>query len=202
MGRKNVDHFNCSVARTLTVVGERWTILILREALVGTTRFADFERILKMPPDTLADRLTTLVDYGIMTRESYQEPGQRSRPSYHLTPVGRELHTVVGAMSDWGDHHLPRNEGPTMVRKSRRTGRQVHAGFIDELGYEIHPDDVAIFATASPEDDMAVTRPPASHDEHRDHDQDGLISADVATATTPKKPRKATAGRAKRSLTR
>jgi DNA-binding HxlR family transcriptional regulator len=159
MAQKNVDDQKCSIARTLTILGERWTLLIVREALAGKTRYADFEHKLGLPPDTLADRLSTLVDYGIMTRGSYQEPGQRSRPSYHLTDIGRELHIVVGALSDWGDKHLPCEEGPSMFRKARRTGRAVHVGFIDELGYEIHPDDVAIFAAGDPDDDIAVTRP-------------------------------------------
>jgi len=159
MGQKNIDDHTCSIARTLTILGERWTLLILREALAGKTRYADFERKLGLPPDTLADRLSTLVDYGIMTRGSYQEPGQRSRPSYHLTAIGRELHIVVGALSDWGDKHLPCKEGPSMFRRARRTGRAVHVGFIDELGYEIHPDDVAIYAAANQDVDIAVTRP-------------------------------------------
>jgi DNA-binding HxlR family transcriptional regulator len=67
--------------------------------LLGTTRFADFERNLGLPPD----RLATLVDYGVMTKESYQEPGQRRRPSYHLTPAGRELHVLIGVLQQWGD---------------------------------------------------------------------------------------------------
>ena len=159
MGQKNVDGQVCSIARTLTILGERWTLLILREALAGKTRYADFERKLGLPADTLADRLSTLVDYGIMTRGSYQEPGQRSRPSYHLTAIGRELHIVIGALSDWGDKHLPCEEGPSMFRRARRTGRAVHVGFIDELGYEIHPDDVAIYAAGNPDHDIAVTRP-------------------------------------------
>lgn len=159
MGQKNIDDQKCSIARTLTVIGERWTLLILREALAGKTRYADFERKLRLPPDTLADRLSTLVDYGIMIRGSYQEPGQRSRPSYHLTALGRELHIVVGALSDWGDRHLPCEEGPSMLRRARRTGRAVHVGFIDELGYEVHPDDVAIYAADKPDQDIAVTRP-------------------------------------------
>jgi DNA-binding HxlR family transcriptional regulator len=159
MGQKNIDDQLCSVARTLTVLGERWTLLILREALAGKTRYADFERKLGLPPDTLADRLSTLVDYGIMTRGSYQEPGQRSRPSYHLTAMGRELHIVVGALSDWGDKHLPCAEGPSMFLRARRTGRAVRVGFIDELGYETHPDDVAIYAAANQNVDIAVTRP-------------------------------------------
>jgi DNA-binding HxlR family transcriptional regulator len=159
MGQKNVDGQVCSVARTLTILGERWTLLILREALTGTTRYADFERNLGVPADTLADRLSTLVEYGIMDRRSYQEPGQRTRPSYHLTANGRELHIVVGALSDWGDNHLPREEGPTMLRRARRTGRAVRVAFVDELGYETHPDDVAIYAAINPDDDIAATRP-------------------------------------------
>jgi DNA-binding HxlR family transcriptional regulator len=162
MGQKNVDGQVCSIARTLTILGERWTLLILREALAGKTRYADFERKLGLPSDTLADRLSTLVDYGIMTRGSYQEPGQRSRPSYHLTAIGRELHIVIGALSDWGDKNLPCEEGPSMLRKSRRTGRAVRVGFIDELGYEIHPDDVAIYAAGNPDHDIALTRPTAA----------------------------------------
>jgi DNA-binding HxlR family transcriptional regulator len=160
MGLKPVDEHVCSVARALAVLGERWTLLILREALTGTTRYADFERTLGVPPDTLADRLSTLVCYGIMTRESYQEPGQRTRPSYHLTDRGRQLHVVVGALSDWGDSELPRDEGPSMHRTARRTGRAVHVGFIDELGYEVHHDDIAIYAAEDPDIDIAVTRPP------------------------------------------
>ena len=146
---KKVDDWECSVARSMTVLGERWTILILREALLGTTRFADFERNLGLPPDRLADRLGTLVDYGVMTRESYQEPGQRRRPSYHLTPAGRELHVLMGVLQQWGDRHLPRPEGPTMVRRARRTDRPVHVAFIDDLGYEIPADDVDTVPTGN-----------------------------------------------------
>jgi DNA-binding HxlR family transcriptional regulator len=146
---KTVDDWKCSVGRSITVLGERWTILILREALLGTTRFADFERYLGLPPDRLADRLATLVEYGVMTKESYQEPGQRRRPSYHLTPAGRELHVLIGVLQQWGDKNLPRPEGPTVVRKAGRTGRPVHVAFIDDLGYEVPADDVVTIPTGN-----------------------------------------------------
>ena len=149
MALKDVDACACSVARSLVVLGERWTILIVREALMGTTRFADFETNLGLAPDTLAERLKTLVDHGLMIREDYQEPGQRKRPAYHLTPAGRDFHVVVGALSDWGDRHLPRIDGPTMTRKARRTEQHVHVAFIDDLGYEVPADDVAIIATGN-----------------------------------------------------
>jgi DNA-binding HxlR family transcriptional regulator len=149
MASKKVDDWQCSVARSITVLGERWTILILREALLGTTRFVDFERNLGLPSDRLVDRLATLVEYDVMTKESYQQPGQRRRPSYHLTPAGRELHVLIGALQQWGDQHLPRPEGPTMVRKAKRTERPVHVAFIDDLGYEVSADDVATIPTGN-----------------------------------------------------
>jgi len=72
-----------------------------------------------------------------MTKEPYQEPGQRRRPSYHLTPAGRELHVPDRCLQTMGRSTLPRAEGPTMVRKARRTERPVHVAFIDDLGYEV-----------------------------------------------------------------
>lgn len=146
---KKLEDWKCSVGRSMTVLGERWTIMILREALLGTTRFADFEKNLGLPPDRLADRLATLVEYGVMTKDSYQEPGQRRRPAYHLTPAGRELHVLIGVLQQWGDKHLPRKEGPTMVRKARRTERPVHVAFIDDLGYEVPADDVETIPTGN-----------------------------------------------------
>jgi DNA-binding HxlR family transcriptional regulator len=69
---------NCSIARSLGVLGERWTFLILREAMDGVTRFAQFRDVLGIAPDVLTDRLTTLVEYGVMSRAPYQEPGSRT----------------------------------------------------------------------------------------------------------------------------
>ena len=147
MARKHVEDYKCSVGRSATILGDWWTLLILREALLGTTRFADFQRNLHVAPDVLTDRLSTLVEYGVMTKDSYQEPGQRSRPAYHLTPAGCELHVIVGAYQQWGDKHLPRPEGPTMTRRAKRTDRPVHVAFIDDLGYEVPADDVDTIAT-------------------------------------------------------
>ena len=79
----------CSIARTLGVVGERWTFLILREAFLGASRFAEFRDRLGVAPDVLSDRLATLVEFGVMSREPYREPGARSRFAYRLTPAGR-----------------------------------------------------------------------------------------------------------------
>jgi DNA-binding HxlR family transcriptional regulator len=132
----------CSIARTLGVLGERWTLLILREAIDGTTRFAEFREALGIASDVLSERLATLVAYGVMTREPYRDPGHRVRHAYKLTPAGRDLHVALGALQMWGDRHLPRDDGPTIERRARATDRPVHVGFIDDRGREIDPDEV------------------------------------------------------------
>jgi DNA-binding HxlR family transcriptional regulator len=134
----------CSIARTLAVIGERWTILILREAFFGTSRFAEFRDRLGVAPDVLSDRLATLVEFGVMAREPYQEPGARSRFAYRLTPAGRELQVVLSALQQWGDEHLPRPEGPTMFRRVRGTDCPVRVGYLDEQGREVAPADLAV----------------------------------------------------------
>src|SRR5262249_60312115 len=136
-GMAKIPDDACSIARTLGVVGERWTLLILREAFLGATRFAEFRDQLGVAPDVLSDRLATLVEYGVMAREPYREPGARSRSAYRLTPAGRELQVVLSALQQWGDEHLPRPEGPSMLRRGRGTGCPVHAGHLDDQGREV-----------------------------------------------------------------
>jgi len=139
----------CSIARSLGVLGERWTFLILREALLGSTRFAEFRDGLGIAPDVLTARLTTLVEYGVMAREPYQEPGSRPRDAYHLTEAGRELKIALGALQQWGDRYLPRADGPTMERRVGDSDRPAHVGFVDEGGHEVRPDEVAFNRTAA-----------------------------------------------------
>ena len=139
----------CSIENCLGVLGERWTFLILREAFLGATRFAEFRDGLGVASDVLSDRLGTLVEFGVLAREPYQEPGARSRFAYRLTPSGRELHVVLGALQQWGDKYLPHPDGPSMLRRVRDTGRPAHVAFVDEDGQELALADVAVIpATA------------------------------------------------------
>jgi DNA-binding HxlR family transcriptional regulator len=140
---------SCSIARSLGVLGERWTFLILREALTGSTRFAQFRDALGIAPDVLTDRLNTLVEYGVLTKEPYQEPGSRSRDAYVLTPAGRELQVALLSLQQWGDKYLPWPEGPTVVRRVRGSDRSVHVGYVDSRGREVPPDDVVTIRTAA-----------------------------------------------------
>ena len=139
----------CSIARSLGVLGERWTFLILREAFSGATKFAEFRDRLGVAPDVLSDRLSTLVEYGVMERVPYQEPGARPRFAYRLTPAGTDLRVVLSALQQWGDKYLPPEEGPSMLRRIRGTDLPVHVGYVDDQGNEIAQADVAMIPAGS-----------------------------------------------------
>ena len=139
----------CSIARSLCVLGERWTFLILREAFFGVTRFSEFRDRLGVAPDVLTERLATLTEAGVLTREPYQEPGRRARYAYQLTPAGRELQVVLGSLQQWGDEPLPPPGGPTVDRRARDSGRPLHIGFVDDQGHEVAVGDVEFARTAN-----------------------------------------------------
>jgi DNA-binding HxlR family transcriptional regulator len=142
------DQPACSIARSLEVLGERWTLLVLRDAFSGVTRFSEFRDSLAIAPDVLTERLTTLVEAGALSREPYQDPGARVRHSYHLTRAGEELLVVLGALQQWGDDHLPRAAGPTVLRQSA-AGRPLHVGFVDDRGTEVELAKVELVRTAA-----------------------------------------------------
>jgi DNA-binding HxlR family transcriptional regulator len=149
-GMAKVPDSRCSIARTLGVLGERWTFLILREAFLGATRFAEFRDRLGIAPDVLSDRLSTLTEYGVLRREPYREPGERSRSAYRLTPAGRELQVILGALQQWGDEHLPHPQGPSMLRRrSGPGGSPLHVGYIDDEGREVTLPEVRMIPAAA-----------------------------------------------------
>jgi DNA-binding HxlR family transcriptional regulator len=139
----------CSIERTLGLVGERWSLLVLREALLNrVTRFADFERALRVAPNILSDRLGGLVAAGLLEKREYREAGSRTRYAYHPTPAGESLKLVLAALQQWGDEHIPPASGPTVARETA-TGHPLHLEFVDEGG-NAHPlDDVEFVPTAN-----------------------------------------------------
>ena len=139
----------CSIERSLQVLGERWTFLILRQAFAGTTRFADFQASLGAAADVLSRRLTTLVCAGILEKSPYRSPGDRARADYHLTDTGRSLAVVLGALQQWGDEHLPLPAGPAYGRRDRRTGEPLSVAFVNPAGAVVAIEDATIVAPTS-----------------------------------------------------
>jgi DNA-binding HxlR family transcriptional regulator len=134
----------CAIERTVAVVGERWSLLILREAHRGVTRFADFQANLGIATNVLMTRLGKLVAAGVFEKREYQIPGERARPEYHLTQTGRDLSIVLGALQQWGDTHLPLPNGPVTQRSDRATGKPVSVSFVDEHGSPIDTSQVKL----------------------------------------------------------
>lgn len=133
--RTALSSANCSVARTLEVIGERWTMLVLREAFYGVRRFDDFQRLTGAPRNILTARLRTLVEHDVLTRVPYREPGARQRYEYALTPRGRELLPAILALMQWGDEHLADPAGPPVVVKHRSCGEPVRAVLACDAGH-------------------------------------------------------------------
>lgn len=133
----------CSIARTITAIGDRWSLLVLREAALGTTRFTDFRQRLGIASDVLTDRLQSLVDHGVLERVAYQEEGSRTRTEYRLTDAGREFQLVLGALGGWGREHLA-SEVDSGVQWLDPSGRPVHVAFVDEDGHVLDEEQVTV----------------------------------------------------------
>jgi DNA-binding HxlR family transcriptional regulator len=112
---RRIDPVNCSVARALSVIGERWSLLIVREAIDGASRFSDFRDRLGIASNLLAARLDSLVEADVLQRIPYQEPGTRQRYEYRLTERGLDLRPTLVALLEWGDKYLADPEGPSVV---------------------------------------------------------------------------------------
>ncbi|NIY63716.1 winged helix-turn-helix transcriptional regulator [Streptomyces malaysiensis] len=136
------DEPDCAIERSLRVLGERWTLLILREIFTGTHKYADIREALGVAPNILSARLKTLVSAGVLETRAYREPGCRHRDAYHLTPAGRDLRLVLAALQQWGDTHRPRPQGPCLLRRTRSTGRPVDVAFVSEQGQAVGLSDV------------------------------------------------------------
>src|SRR5438067_12547718 len=106
----DIDQQDCSVARALSVVGDRWTMLVLREAFMRTRRFEDFQARTEAPRPILADRLKRLVDNGVLERRQYSD--RPDRFEYRLTEKGRDLYPLVVSVRRWCDRRMTSHTGP------------------------------------------------------------------------------------------
>jgi len=148
--RSPVAARHCNLARSFELIGDRWTLLILRSALYGVRRFDDLQADLDIPRSVLSNRLAGLVETGIMERKKYREDGQRTRIEYALTKMGKALGLPFIAMTAWGDKWLGRGSSPFTLR-SKSTGQKLSIALVDERGRLAKGSDieVAIDAAAS-----------------------------------------------------
>ena len=136
----------CTIARTLDAIPTRSAFLILREAFYGTTRFDDFAERVGISDAVTAARLRELVDDGLLAREDYREPGQRTRQRYRLTEKGADLFPALVALMQWGDRWLDERGGPVELRHRGACGERVAVELRCAAGHEVTPDELDLVA--------------------------------------------------------
>jgi DNA-binding HxlR family transcriptional regulator len=132
---------NCSIARSLEVLGDRWTILVMRGAFMRVRRFEDFQRDLGIARNVLTDRLSRLVEEGILERVRYQD--RPARFEYRLTEKGIDLWPMMMALLQWGDRYYPAEGGRPRIVRHRDCGGEVTRHLTcSKCGVELVPRDV------------------------------------------------------------
>ncbi len=139
--RSDYDNQVCSIARSLEVVGERWTILVLREVFLGVRRFDEIQDDLGIARNVLTSRLEKLVGEGVLEKRPYSE--RPPRFEYVLTEKGLDLWPVVVSLMQWGDRHEAPPEGPPVVLTHRDCGGEVTSHrTCERCGEALGPRDV------------------------------------------------------------
>jgi DNA-binding HxlR family transcriptional regulator len=144
MERKSFSDMHCSVAQCLEVVGEWWTLLLIRDAFLGVTRFDEFQKRLGISRNVLGQRLARLVEVGVLAKVPYSQHPPRF--DYRLTDKGRDLWPLINAMRQWGDKHAAPN-GPPLQLIHEQCGKVSDAQLVcSACGEPIGPRDVKTIA--------------------------------------------------------
>jgi DNA-binding HxlR family transcriptional regulator len=142
MQRTNFGEMACSIARTLDVIGEPWTPLILRDVWVGLNRFEQIQAELGISRKVLTERLGHLIQHGVLERRPYD---RRPRYEYVLTDKGAELLDLLIVMVGWGDKWLAGTAGPPVLYRHHACGQITHADLrCADCGEPMHADDVQL----------------------------------------------------------
>ena len=128
---------NCTIQRAVEAIGDRWSLILLREVFNGIRRFDELTVRTAIPRQVLTARLRSLVEEGILRKEPYREPGRRTRSEYRLTQKGLDLYPVLIAFQEWGNRYLVDADGPPTVFQHRDCGEQVELVLRCAAGHEV-----------------------------------------------------------------
>ncbi|MGP3534231.1 winged helix-turn-helix transcriptional regulator [Microbacterium sp. RD1] len=143
----------CPIDRASSLLARRSTVLLLREAWYGTSRFDDFVERTGLTQSVVAAQLRHLTEEGLLEKRSYREPGQRGRQEYFLTDAGDELVPLLVAFAAWGDRHLPRSRRLRMVHDS--CGADVHVDVRCAAGHDLHDGEIVVSLERTARSDSA-----------------------------------------------
>ncbi|HVL95974.1 MAG TPA: helix-turn-helix domain-containing protein [Solirubrobacteraceae bacterium] len=134
---------HCAIARSMAVLGERWTIVILRTAFLGARRFEDYQQGTGIARNILTDRLKTLVEHGILERRPYAEHPGRTLYEYRLTDKGLELYPILLTLMQWGNRYGGFESGPPMELTHKPCGHVFEPRLVcSECGEDVHAREV------------------------------------------------------------
>ena len=140
---QDLSQQDCSVARTLAVIGDRWTLMILRDLFLGATRFEDFQNSLGISRTTLSERLQGLEREGVVRKVAYQE--KPTRYKYRLTSKGVDLHGVMMTIVNWGDKYYAGDEGGPVLHRHKHCGEDFSPVLsCSECGEAVTPFDTEV----------------------------------------------------------
>ena len=140
MLKREYEGQNCSIARALEIVGERWTLLIIRDVFLGIRRFDELQESLGVARNVLTDRLNRLVDEGVLERVPYSE--RPTRYEYRLTTKGRDLNLALSGLRQWGDQYL--NDKPPRLLRRKADQQPVIAAFVPKGADVLRFDDLEL----------------------------------------------------------
>jgi DNA-binding HxlR family transcriptional regulator len=145
LSRKSpVPPSQCNLARAIELIGDRWTLLILRSALYGVRRFDDFQDELGIPRTVLSGRLGDLVDGGLLEKKPYKLKGRRARSEYVLTPRGEALRPILIGLTQWGDKWVGADGQPPISFTDSASRDPVRLAFVAPGGSEVSVDDLRV----------------------------------------------------------
>ncbi len=153
----------CPVTKALAVIGTRSAAGVLREAYLGTRRFDDFARLAGIAEAVAAARLRDLVAVGLLSKQPYQEPGQRIRLEYHLTQMALDLMPAIVALMQWGDAYLQGESGPAVALSHANCGQPISTKVCCAAGHVVGPDEITMRPSGMP---TAVTSPQSDAKTH------------------------------------
>lgn len=146
---KDLAGQNCSMARALAVLGDRWTLLILRDCFMRVRRFDDFQKNLGIARRVLAERLDSLVEDGVLERRAYQQ--RPPRYEYVLTDKGLDLHPIILSMVHWADRYCAGPDGPPVRHRHKSCGHDFRSVLCcSECGEPVSARDIAVHVSGKP----------------------------------------------------
>lgn len=138
-----VDMEDCGLVQAATLLGDKWVLLILREAFYGVVRFDDIRNEIGIPRAVLTNRLKRMVDAQVLKKHAYREPGSRTRYAYVLDEAGRQLLKVMMTTMQWGDRYLRKSESAIELKETK-SGSEVSVKLVNQKGNEVALEDVTI----------------------------------------------------------